>query len=350
MSRHLLIRADANAKIGTGHVMRCLALAQAWQDNGGTVSLAALELPEGLQQRLQSEQVEVIPFPAGTEADDAANLVSLAKGRAECVVVDGYAFGIAHQRVLREAGIRQLFIDDYGHASEYVADFVLNQNITADELLYRDRAPNTNLLLGTKYALLRREFRKLKGWTRELAPKATKVMVTMGGADDANITLRVLRALEGLNRQTQVRALVGPANRNGDSLEEFRRKSAMRVEILNSQSVPELMQWADVAVTAAGSTCWELLFMQLSVIAICVAENQAAIAARLGRDRIADVFSSPDTMEDALAKLIGGLLEDRSERLRRSQIGRELVNGEGAVLVSKFLRDGSNDANRFLRE
>lgn len=340
MARHLLIRADANTQIGTGHVMRCLALAQAWQDQGGTATLVARELPEGLQRILRSEQLEIITSPSFSETEDANNLVALAKDLAsECVVVDGYSFRIVHQRALRDAGIRHLFIDDYGHASEYVADFVLNQNISAEESLYRNRAPQTRLLLGTKYALLRREFRQFAVWQREIAPIATNILVTMGGADEGNISGRVLRALRRVaNTDTKVRVIAGPANHHRAALEAMQDDSP-EVEILVSPNMPEVMKWADIAVSAAGSTCWELMFMGLPFLAVAVAENQLKVASRLRDSAIADVFSSAEDMEqEELGARLKELIANSRERIRRSELGRRLVDGCGAMRIINRLR------------
>ncbi len=132
----LLVRADANPVIGTGHIMRCLALAQAWQDQGGSVTFACAEgLPESLHQRLSSESMSVrlLQVNPGSEADARAVIELARQVQTSVVVVDGYHFGADYQRWLKDAGLRLLFIDDNGHAEHYYADWVLNQNIHASE-------------------------------------------------------------------------------------------------------------------------------------------------------------------------------------------------------------------------
>lgn len=333
MSRHLLIRADANSKIGTGHVMRCLALAQAWQDDGGTVSLAARELPEGLKERLKFEQVEVVPVPSGSEADDAANLVSLARGKAACVVVDGYAFGIAHQRALREAGIRQLFIDDYGHAPEYVADFVLNQNITADESLYRNRAANTQLLLGTKYAMLRREFRLSVRSPNRTPHSPLRILVSFGGSDPANMTIPALSCLSKLPKgKAEIKALVGVAQEGLEDVRELAREID-RCELINNKAdMTSLINWADIAVSAAGSTIWELAFFGVQLFLVVTAENQKATASVLSSNGLATIFDRVDfTTGHALETITQpASSDDYSNCSLRLQ---ELVDAKGALRV-----------------
>ena len=110
-------------------------------------------------------------------------------------MVDGYQFNADYQRALKAAGFRVLFLDDYGHATHYSADLVLNQNAYANEKMYAARESYTRLLLGTDYCLLRREFSSWRGWKREIAPIGTKILVTMGGSDPENFTTDVVEAL-----------------------------------------------------------------------------------------------------------------------------------------------------------
>ena len=183
MSQTLVIRADASARIGTGHMMRCLALAQNWRRSGERYIFVSAETTPALQKRLATEgfQSVLITAAPGT-AQDVAETAEIAKTRnASWVVADSYQFGVDYQRGIRAAGIRLLFIDDYGHAGEYTADLVLNQNLFPKAALYARRDPHTRLLLGPQYALLREEFLRWSDWQREIPAVARKVLVTWEG-------------------------------------------------------------------------------------------------------------------------------------------------------------------------
>ena len=162
----LLIRADASTRIGTGHVMRCLALAQAWEDSGRRAAFAMGMDAPALEDRLRSDGMEVVHLSAEPGSlEDAEMTADIAqKMGAGWAVVDGYHFGSDYQRIIKESGLRLLFIDDNGHADHYYADIVLNQNLHANEELYRKREPYTKLLFGTEYVLLRREVWPWRGW------------------------------------------------------------------------------------------------------------------------------------------------------------------------------------------
>ena len=344
----LVIRADASAHMGTGHVMRCLALAQAWQDAHGAAVLAmAREFP-GLDARLKStgvERVRVSVEPGS--ADDAAQTAELARQRnAAWVVVDGYDFGAQYQRRIKQFRHSLLVIDDYGHAGSYHADFVLNQNIHADARLYEKREPYTRLLLGTRYVLLRREFLKWRGFKREIPEEARKVLVTLGGGDSDNATVKVVEALQQVEIEgLEAVVVLGGGSRDPAELQALARGSRVPIRLVsNVTNMPDLMAWADVAVSAAGITSWELSFMALPRIVMVLSENQHPIAERLHAAGAAVNLGyhgplSPDT----IARALTALLTAPRVRAEMAQRGRELVDGDGtdrvlAPLLSSRLR------------
>jgi UDP-2,4-diacetamido-2,4,6-trideoxy-beta-L-altropyranose hydrolase len=332
--KRLLVRADGNRAIGTGHVMRCLALAQAWQDAGGSVTFAMRGPDPNLWQRLEQEKVEVAEIRGD---DDAANTTETAKkSGAAWVVVDGYGFGPEYQRRVQDAGFPVLFVDDYGHGGEYSAELVLNQNISADANWYSKRSDKTRLLLGTDYSLLRREFRA-RGSLRSMFPEtARNVLITLGGADAENVSALALSALAHLGLQEiAVRIAVGPANPHAEELRASAGRLGLPVELVNASSqMPELMEWADVAVSATGGTSWELLYMQVPFVGISVADNQRPTARRLGEMGLAVTLDwSPQMKADEIATALKTLIPDEHKRSVMARRGRELVDGKGVERV-----------------
>src|SRR5271169_5127044 len=180
----LLFRADATVTSGTGHVMRCLALAQAWHDGGGRAVFAMADATPAVEERLQSEGFEVtrLVVRVGSVADAEETAKLAHQHNASWAVVDGYGFGAEYQANLKSRGLKVLFIDDNGHAGHYSADLVLNQNVYAEEAPYRSRGLSTKLLLGPRFAMLRREFAAWREWRRENPAIVRKVLVTMGGS------------------------------------------------------------------------------------------------------------------------------------------------------------------------
>jgi UDP-2,4-diacetamido-2,4,6-trideoxy-beta-L-altropyranose hydrolase len=334
--QRLIIRADASVRMGTGHAMRCVSLAQAWRHNDGDVIFAMAASTPAMERRIVREGfvVEHLECVSGSP-DDAEATALLAKTvAATWIVVDGYQFGADFQRIIKDAGFMLLVFDDYGHARSYSADIVLNQNLGADEKWYADRAQHTRLLLGTKYALLREQFSAWRNWKREIPAVARKVLVTLGGSDPDNVTGKVIDALQGLDIEAKI--VVGGSNPHLEPLKSQISKCktqtpSLRFElIVDASDMPELMSWADVAVVACGSTVWEIAFMGLPCFALVLADNQTSTAQMLTESRIAETTGC-----DGLARKLEALIHDQSGRMTMSRDIRNVCDSLGSLRVMR---------------
>jgi UDP-2,4-diacetamido-2,4,6-trideoxy-beta-L-altropyranose hydrolase len=294
-------------------------------------------------ERLLHELVCIlgISASAGTE-EDAKRTAALAREHAaEWVVVDGYQFGKDYQKTLKAAGFKILFLDDYGHAEHYCADVVLNQNASADESAYENRESYTRLLLGPQFCLLRREFNAWREWRREIALVGHRVLVTMGGSDPENFTERAIATLNLIeDDELEATVVVGGTNARSELLEEIvakgKRKISLRRDVSN---MAQLMAWADVAISAAGTTCWEMCLMGLPAILVDLAENQTPVARALDRQGCAKhLGGSSEVSSGMLAEALGKLLSCEKNRRAMSLRCRELVDGHGASRVVSVLR------------
>jgi UDP-2,4-diacetamido-2,4,6-trideoxy-beta-L-altropyranose hydrolase len=334
----LLFRVDASIAIGSGHLMRCLALAQAWQNVGGKAVFAVATDIGRLQTRLEAEAIAVRFLSVVTGSDeDGKETISVAKQLGvSWLIIDGYQFGADYQAQLKAAGLNLLFIDDYGHAEHYYADLVLNQNLSADQSLYPHRETKTQLLLGTDYALLRREFWQWRNWKREIPATASKIFVTLGGGDPDNVTLKVMQALSAIEKEgLEIVVVVGGSNPHYDQLQAVAQASPFPIALKqNVTNMPEWMAWADLAIAAGGSTNWELAFMGLPSVIITVAENQSAIAQQLGKMGITVSLGWYHYLTiNQLSATIAKLLSDHRQRQQMSEKGRKLVDGLGSQRV-----------------
>lgn len=342
---NLLIRVDASTEIGTGHVMRCLALAQAWQDTQGQAIFVMANPIPALEERIKSEGMEVIFLTAepGSLADAHETTALAHQFPVNWVVVDGYHFGAEYQKTIKNFGLCLLFIDDYGHAEHYYADFVLNQNISAEEQWYQHREPYTQLLLGNRYALLRREFWQWQGWQRTIPPIAKKVLVTLGGADPDNVTLKVIQALQLVEvDELEAVIVVGGSNPHYETLEMAVQNSRFPMRLQrNVTNMPELMAWVDMAISAGGSTCWELAFMGLPSILLILAENQRAIAQK--QNLIGSAVSlgwHEQILVETIAESVTVICGDYNRRLQLKQITQNLISGNGSFEILNRLKQG----------
>lgn len=326
--------------MGTGHVMRCLALAQAWQDAGGRAVFAMADGSASVRERLLKESIGVFSISASVgTAEDASQTAALASEHAAAwVVVDGYQFGVDYQRALKPS---VLFIDDYGHAKHYSAEIVLDQNVSADEHTYEKREAYTQLLLGPRYCLLRREFDAWQEWRRETATAGHSVLVTMGGSDPENFTEKAIAALNMIeDDRLEAIVVVGGSNASFEFVERTASEKGKKIEVRRDVSnMAELMTWADIAVSAAGTTCWEMCFLGLPALLVDLAENQTPVARELDRRGCAvHLGSAREVSSERLAESVKRLLRSKEDRILMSLRGRELVDGRGARRVVAALR------------
>jgi UDP-2,4-diacetamido-2,4,6-trideoxy-beta-L-altropyranose hydrolase len=347
MPFNLVIRADANSKMGTGHLMRCLALAQAWQERGGYVTFLSHCENEALRRRIIKEGFDLVFVER--QHPDPADLKQVLKQlknfqNGNCIpwlVLDGYHFDSGYQKSIREAGNRLVVIDDYNHLPNYHADILLNQNIGAELIPYNCDL-KTVKLFGPKYALLRTEFLAWKDRIQQQYEEQHRIMVTLGGADPENITLKVLKALLQTHlKEFGVDVIVGPANPNIRELEfeiQCARKSSVpianSIQLLCSINMPEIMAISDVAISAGGSTCWELCFFGKPFLVLIAAENQYGIAR--GLDQVGSAIClgwHQDVTSKQIKTNLESLLNDTQGRRELSVRSRKVVDGQGRYRV-----------------
>lgn len=336
MNPTLLIRADDSPAIGAGHVMRCLALAQEWQRRGGRAVFLQAEGSAAFRQRLVTEKIDSAAIDAVPGSSEDASL-TIERARAlgaTWLVADGYRLGATWQAAIKAGGLRLLMLDDREIPGPFSAEIILNQNVANCGPHYATQAPGAKLLLGPRHALLRREFLSWTGWRRTIPERASKVLVTFGGGDPDNVTAKAIEALAGIEG-IEVTVVIGSGNPHRPALEALIARSSvsMRLEV-NSTRMPELMAWADVAISAAGSTSWEMAFMGLPALLCVVAPNQTDIAAVLAAEGAALNLGTHEALvSHLLVARLQALLTDAATRRRMSEHGRRLVDGHGPARV-----------------
>ncbi len=340
--RSLVVRADAGAGMGTGHVMRCLALAAVFRGDGPdarAVHFACASLPEASERRLLAHGLGVHRTGAeAASAEDAAFTVDLARrSGADWVVVDGYAFDGAYEEALRREGLRVLALDDYGH-TRHTADVVLNQNLHATRAPYEPVPGGTRLLLGPEFALLRPEFRRWRGAHRTHASPLRKVLVTLGGSDPQRVAPRVIDGLAPLG--LDARLLLGGADDAAAETERRARDAGFDV-VRDAADVSEHMAWADVAVASAGVTLLELLFMGTPSLLVVVAENQRSGALVAEAQGLAGLLGfHTDVTAERVAAAVSELRREPDRARQFAERGRAAVDGRGAERVCEALGVG----------
>lgn len=330
--RPVVIRADAGPRTGAGHVMRCLALAQALAERGCPSVFLVPPTPSWITDRLRSEGFTVVSAPESPggreDADRTASAATERRGRG--IVLDGYRFGAAFQERVTATGIPTLAVDDNGELGTYEVDLVLNQNLHACASFYEHRRPDTKLLLGPRYALLRREFVGARDPEPTVGP-GSLVLVALGGGEQRTALDLVTNALATIDDPAMEVLVVGDTNATTDP----RITSVGHVA-----DMPDRMRSADLAVASAGSISWELAYMGVPAVTIATEENQKALSKSLDEARVStNVGALPAVDPEILARSVAELLHDPDRRLHMARRGCDLVDGLGADRVAAVLLD-----------
>lgn len=346
VSNTLIIRADAGGALGTGHVMRMIALSQAYSRRGGKVMIASVQCPPPVIERIEELGIEhrlLNGCSLGDEEDATATLALCLSEGAHWMVLDGYHFDETYQKAVSDHGVKVLVVDDYGHCKTWHCDAVLNQNLGAEKW---DRGnttnPDTQWMLGSSYALIREEFLKSIRNAQEKPLPARRILVTMGGSDPENVTRKVLENLEHTDlKDLEIRALIGGANPHKKPLEEFVQESRHRIELLsNVRDMPSMYEWTDAVISAGGSTCWEWLAYGLPGAVVTIADNQEPVVSELQAQNLALCLGwhTQFTMDSCSQQLENWL--EGEQRVSTFDQRRHHIDGHGATRAAAFLDGG----------
>lgn len=331
MNRTIIFRTDGSRTIGIGHVYRCLALAEALRSRGCSACFAVTVTPPVIQDliRQHGHQVEVL----ASGAPEITQLAALAERYATRVLcVDTYAAEAAYFRDVQAAGWRTVCIDDFAGFA-IAAEVVINHNAYAADLRYEVPA-GTRLLLGPRYALLRRQFRETRA--AATAPPATPyLLVLIGGSDPHQWSVRLAHSLLAAV-PVNIVVVAGPATTGLPELQQLAQAPGRLAVKSQPPDLPALMAGASFAISGAGVTTYELACLGVPSLLLIVADNQRQNAAALGRLGIARVLGwHEDLHADEIAAHAAALLDNGSERQAMAARGRRLVDGAGAERVAE---------------
>lgn len=292
-ARRVVFRADASLHIGTGHVMRCLTLADGLRKMGFENHFLCRVHNGHLCDLIEDRGYSVSRLPTGTrevgdgakpyvgwlgstweeDAEQCRAAIALLSAKPELLIVDHYALDGRWEHALRPLVPRILVIDDLADRS-HDCDLVLDQNLhDCPESRYAHLVgPDTRVFVGPRYALLRPEFNAFPVRTRE---RLDRMLVYFGGADPANQALQVMRALRELATEApEADFVLGPTNANARSVHEASRGMAGVCIIPVTDRMAQLMSDADLGIGTCGGAAWERCVLGLPSLVVVSAENQ----------------------------------------------------------------------------
>jgi UDP-2,4-diacetamido-2,4,6-trideoxy-beta-L-altropyranose hydrolase len=335
----LMVRADMSAGIGSGHMMRCMALAQAWQSDGGRAVFLSHDTPKPMVEELREQKfpVQSQPHTPGSH-DDALTTADQAAAHGACwTVVDSYACDVDYLQRVEESGTRLLIFDDEGRVNHAPASLVLRPWLMTS-------TPEDNCLDGPRYALLREEFGACAQAVREIPAQVRKFLLTLGGGDPDNWTGKLLEVLAApnspLRADGELVVVIGACNPHAESLaaQLTRLPCPARIERA-TREMARLLAWADIGVSASGSVCWEMCAVGLPALVLPLNDNQLPIARGLAAAGAAmNLGLAGDFDAGSLIEPLRSLAGNQKARQSMSAAGRRLVDGRGAMRVVTELK------------
>lgn len=351
---NIVIRADSSTSIGSGHIMRCLTLAERLREKGCTVTFVCRARPGNINQLISRQGYDLSILPAFADDDggafdreqDAAETAAAIKDRgiaADWLIADHYRIDWKWQRLLRPCVGKIFIIDDLADR-KHDCDALLDQNFYQHiEQRYQGLVPAPcRCFLGPRYALLRKEFINLPTPKRIRDGTVRRILVFLGGSDPTNETAKILEAMKALGKlAVAIDVVVGGANPHKDEIQRLCGAMPQTVYHCQVDNMAELMDKADLAIGAGGSATWERCYTGLPCLTIIIADNQAKTTAAVAAYGAAWNLGRRESVSSRqIIAALQALLADPAEVRRAGEACRRLMQGNDAgqrTLISEIL-------------
>lgn len=332
----ILFRADASVDLGSGHVMRCLTLAEELARRGHQAAFACRAGVGDMLKFISARGFPSFSLDEGIEQPDETGRILETWGDADWLVVDHYGLDAKWEKALRPGLKHVLAIDDLADR-RHDCDLLLDQNLYDHPTeRYQGLLPeDCRQLLGPAYALLRPDFSVMRPLRAEHGGAVKNLLVSFGGSDPTDETGKTLEALALLPVQFEgVDVVMGASCPRRDEVQaRFGGLPGLRFHI-QADNMAELMARADLAVGGGGVSVWERCCVGLPALCVAVAQNQVEIAKAAHRSGVLHYLGWHADV--SAADLAAALLEWSRAPGRLAEMSRrarQLVDGRGAARV-----------------
>lgn len=359
----IVFRTDASVQIGTGHVMRCLTLADALRSEGADCTFICrgqtghlvdlinerghqvmmLAVSDSLPTNASHENLAHAAWLGTDWATDANDSQQAIGSRTvDWLVVDHYSLDHRWEKDMRPFTQKIMVIDDLADRV-HDCDLLLDQNLGRSVEDYRSLVPDhAKSLIGPRYALLRPEFTAMRQMSlaRRQDPQLKHLLITLGGVDKDNLTGEVLQTLRicQLPINLRITVVMGPHAPWLENVQAIAAAMPRPTQVkVSVRDMASLMTDSDLVIGAAGGTAWECCSLGLPSFVITAAENQRGTAHALKKSGAAVLI---DSTRDIAAYIENPLLSDTpAQQLKQlSTAAAAITDGEGLALVARELR------------
>lgn len=334
----IVIRADANKEIGMGHIMRCLSIADAASSLGREIMFVLAD--NSVKKLVNQRGYDAVILNSDYRIMDE-ELIAWPNNEIECIIVDSYYVTTGYLYALRKVAM-VVYIDDLA-AFSYPVDCLINYNAYSLEIdyqsLYDSNPPK--LILGPKYAPLRKMFIGIKKRYQNI--KITDVLVSTGGTDPCHIALSIV---ESKPKGFTFHILLGAMNADKATIKKLSNDMENIIIHENESDMRSLILSCDIAVSAAGSTLYEICACGVPVITYIMADNQISGANAFEKMGLAVNIGDMRREKEVAKRVIHAVKDLDNDYNRRIKIGQRmqnLVDGFGAERIVKEVLNASQE-------
>jgi len=369
-----VFRTDASLNIGTGHVMRCLTLADALRLKGVECHFICREHSGNLINRIRSRgyQAHLLPLSRVSDLDpDKTDITTSAHShwlgvsqeqdaqdcthilqhvRPDWLIVDHYALDVQWETYLRTCCDKILVIDDLADRV-HDCDLLLDQTFGRRDKDYLSLVPrNCVSLCGSRYAILRPEFALWRPYSlaRRKIPRLRRLLITMGGVDQANVGGQILDALHKgrLPDKYHVSIVLGETSPWINEIEEQVRRLPWQTDVLvGVRNMASLMADSDLIIGAAGTTSWERCCLGVPTLLMVLADNQQVVAENLRRAGAVQIITQGQWNDlSTIVEHLSELSNCPSMMSAMSRSAARVVDGNGVARIICALSKINHDA------
>ena len=334
---NIAFRVDAASNIGIGHLMRCLALSEELiQRNHVCYFLTKIENDELIDLMKKNSINYQKVNPTATLDEDLDYLINFSNEKdIDWVITDHYDLTTQYIQRIKQNDLKVLSIDDTA-LIHYYSNIVLNQNIGSDKLRFSAER-YTKFLLGPKYAIIRNEL--LKKGERTERDSAKKLLIMLGGTDEDNFTLKILESLKPFSKNLEFTVVVGPLNPFYNDIKKYIEEESLKIKLIRSpENIADLYLGTDIAISAGGSTCYELAYFGIPNIIITIADNQVNIARELDKQKVSIYLGKKEEIKaEQLKNKFNELVNNQHLQKNMSKNGKKMVDGKGKERIVDFM-------------
>ena len=344
--RRIDIRCDGNKRIASGHVKRCLTLARAFAEAGAQVRILVADEESAALAKDQGFPVVVLnTYYRALDREIPVLINEVKNNNTDFLLIDSYAVTREYLEKLREV-VKTGYIDDL-HSFVYPVDILLQYSSTGQPS-ERARGLASRCLLGTEYAPIRKEFSDPAN-RMPVRDEVRKILVTTGGSDTNHMAFRITQGFIDMGsaafRDIELNVVVGRLSDDLPILRALAERDPRIVIHHDVRDMPRLMAASDLAMTAGGTTAFELCAVGVPSVMFVYSEDQARVLATLegivAEAGVATDAIGAEASAQAALKWAAKLSDPDNTDLRReySEKMRSVTDGKGAQRVARIILD-----------